>query len=342
MATLTVYPDPHEETSTVDGYVQRDGVDETWATIIAGAGTGANDSGALLYVRIFCSGTTDKWADVRRPILLFDTSSLGAGAIISATILSLYGYLKSDTLSITPDIDIYTSSPGHNTYLAAADYGQVQAVSQTGSPITFGNFSATGYNNFTFNATGRGNISKTGISKFGARNSNYDVSETPPAWTADEGSSFQMYAAERANTTQDPKLVVTYTAAQHYTLTAEAGSYTMAGQDASLRSALKVAAGVGSYSLAGQDASLRVGKKMAADAGSYSLTGQDAVLRAIRRIAAEGGSYTLTGYDANLLLGHHYVLTAEQGYYGEPYEKIFVTLEGRIYKKMGDTYLRLS
>jgi len=183
-----------------------------------------------------------------------------------------------------------------------------------------------------------------------------------------------------------PKLVITYTAVQHYTLTAEAGSYTktgqgaglkvarkmaaaadsysLAGQAAALRAARKMAAGAGSYSLAGQDAGLRAIRKMAAEggsyvltgqaanlklakkipagAGSYALTGQDAVLRAIRKMAAAGGSYVLTGMDANLALSKHYTLVCEAGYYGEPYSKIFVTLDGRIYKKMGDTYLRLA
>jgi hypothetical protein len=59
-------------------------------------------------------------------------------------------------------------------------------------------------------------------------------------------------------------------------------------------------------------------------------------------MAAGGGSYTLTGQAANLVIGQHYILVAEAGCYGEPYSKVFVTLDGRIYKKIGNTYLRLS
>jgi len=87
---------------------------------------------------------------------------------------------------------------------------------------------------------------------------------------------------------------------------------------------------------------LKAARKIVAVAGSYSLSGQASALRAIRKMAAEGGSYVLAGQDANLVIGQHYILTAEQGYYGEPYSKIFLTLDGRIYKKMGDTYLRLA
>lgn len=212
MATLTAYPDPHPETSTVDGHVFRGGVSEDWATIISGAGTGFADSSDSVQILVWAASTTNKWLQVRRGIILYDTSSLGSGANISATVLSLYGYDKGDDLSITPNIDIYTSTPASNTGLANADYSQVGSVSQTGSPIAYGSWTLTGYNDFTFNATGRGNISKTDISKFGTRNANYDVSGTPPTWSAGVNlSHLTSKSAEFANTTQDPKLVVTYT-----------------------------------------------------------------------------------------------------------------------------------
>lgn len=149
-----------------------------------------------------------------------------------------------------------------------------------------------------------------------------------------------------------------------YTLTAEAGSYTTTGQAAGLKAnrkvpadpgsysltgqpvylglTKKVAAGAGSYSLTGQAAGLNLARKIAAGAGSYSLEGQLSTLRATRLIPAGEGLYSLEGKDANLVLGRGYRIIAEAGFYGEPYEKIFVTLDGRVYKKMGDKYLRLS
>jgi len=137
-------------------------------------------------------------------------------------------------------------------------------------------------------------------------------------------------------------LEIYYTGGVNYTLTCESGSYSLTGQSAALRAARKISAVPGSYAYAGQPVDLKVARKLTASPGSYLLTGQDAVLRAIRKIAAAAGSYAYTGQDANLLLGHHYALVCEPGYYGEPYSKIFVTLDGRIYKKMGNTYLRLS
>lgn len=212
MATLTVYPDADPETDTVDGDVMRKITSEPWATLVAGAGTEKDDSSETANIYLSASATTDEWGRIYRYIALFKTSLLGAAATISAAVLSLYGFGKSDGLSVTPNVDIYTSSPASDTALANADYQQVAAISQTGSPIAYADWSSTGYNDFTFNATGRGNISKTGISKFGARNANYDVSGTPPAWSHTAVSYLTLGTAEKVNTTTDPKLVITYTA----------------------------------------------------------------------------------------------------------------------------------
>lgn len=212
MAILTVYPDPDPETTSVDGFAGRNGVDETWATIIAGAGNNSDASGAAAsVVNISASATANQWAANNRGILLFDTSALTAAANISAAVLSLYGNAKLDMLAITPDIDIYTSTPASNTAIANADYSQTGAVSQTGSPITYAAFTTAAYNDFTFNATGIGNINKTGVSKFAARNANYDVSGTVPTYTANLTSRLNVIMADTAGTSTDPKLVITYT-----------------------------------------------------------------------------------------------------------------------------------
>lgn len=223
MSILTVYPDAGDPgTTTIEGVVARRPVDESWATISAGAGNytdSINDFGSGIYIK--ASATTNQWYALHRLIFLFDTSSLGAAATISAAVLSLCGTAKVDGLSITPNIDIYPSTPASNTTLANADYAQVGTTSMTGtSPITYAAFNAAGYNDFTFNSTGIGNISKTAISKFGARNANYDVSGTTPTWTVNAASSLISAAADTAGTTSDPKLVITYTSTSIKTINA--------------------------------------------------------------------------------------------------------------------------
>jgi hypothetical protein len=215
-ATLTKYPDAHPETDTVDGYVGgafTAGVTD-WATLIADPGGYAIDNALDEdYIYIASESTTPHWWACDRSIFLFNTADLTSGAAISAAALSLYGTLKADALGITPNIDIYTSAPASNTALATGDYDSLGSVSQTGSPITYAGYNASGYNDFTFNSTGIGNISKTSISKFGARNANYDVAATQPAWSASLVSQFNGYYADQTGTANDPKLVVTYSTA---------------------------------------------------------------------------------------------------------------------------------
>lgn len=211
MATLTVYPDANPETTTVDGFVFRSSAISTWSGIRDGVGTGFDDTTLQNYVIYIQSDfLADTYRKIIRGIFLFNTSSIGAGSTITAAVLSLYGIAKTDPAGWTPNIDIYTSNPASNTALAAADYTTLGTTSQTGSPITYANFTNSVYNDFTFNATGISNISKTSISKFGVRNANYDAANTPPTYIASEISSISVSYAEDTGTTRDPKLVVTY------------------------------------------------------------------------------------------------------------------------------------
>src|SRR3990167_1656180 len=104
--TLTAFPDPDPETTTVDGFVNRASAGgESWATIIAGAGTSnIANGGNITFIYTQADSTTDEWTNNRRSIFLFDTSALTADATISAVVLSLFGSAKTDALSVTPDL----------------------------------------------------------------------------------------------------------------------------------------------------------------------------------------------------------------------------------------------
>lgn len=209
-STLTVYPDPHPEVTSVDGYARRHGVDEIWADLISGAGTGASDTITANSIYLYSSSTTNQWQDLARCVLLFDTSGLSGGAIISAAVISLRGYEKQDQLSATPDMNVYTSNPASNTAVVGADYGAFGAVAQCDTPLTYANWNTSGYNDFDLNSTGIGNINATGISKFGLRNANYDVAAVAPPWLSVQLSVMRGYSADRTGTANDPKLVITY------------------------------------------------------------------------------------------------------------------------------------
>ena len=209
--TLTVYPDAGTGNTTVDGYINREGQQASWSTLRSGAGMNANDTGAYLPLQIVASAQgSNLWDSIYRFIFTFDTSDLTSSSTVTAGTLSLYGVGKHDGLSITPNIDIYASTPTNSNALVAGDYSNVGSVSQTGSPITYANWSISSYNNFTLNSIGKGNISKTSISKFGARNANYDVSGTAPSWKSGLACYLSAYSSDQTGTTQDPKLVITY------------------------------------------------------------------------------------------------------------------------------------
>jgi len=203
----TFYPDADPETSTVDGYARRSAVVEAFSTIRNGAGVTVDDTFHLIS-QLAAAATTNNFDTLGHVYILFDTSSLGAGAIISSAIFSGYFQIKSNNLG-SPDLHLASSTPASNTGLVSADYQQVGRTS-FGS-ITYANFTASQYNDITLNASGISNISKTGISKFSLQFS-WDINNSfTGAWVADVETRMAIFSADNAGTTQDPKLVVTYT-----------------------------------------------------------------------------------------------------------------------------------
>ena len=216
MPNITFYPDANPESTSVDGNVTRNIYPNgtTWTLCRGGVGTSAIDSGAFgPIIDILCNYSHTSWAYLIRSYFLFDTSALSAlGNInIIAVVLSIRGKSKQDLPGIAPNINIYAAVPASNTALVAADF----AIAQFGStpfcdtPITYANWNVSDYNAFAFNASGIAAINKTGISKFGARNANYDVSGSDPALVTNEYSQLVGYFSEQGEGYK-PKLVVTY------------------------------------------------------------------------------------------------------------------------------------
>lgn len=204
--TLTKNPDANPESTTVDGLVARTGVQEAWATIIAAAGTIADDSSADMYCQATSGSGTPNWNNIYRIFTLFDTSSLTTSAIISAAVYSLYLLGQGNALEY--DLRLVTTTPASNTALATGDFGSQGTVAQATDltpPLTL-----NAYNDWTLNATGLGNISKTGITKFGLRLAK-DADAAAPTWPGAGlvSDSRQYQAGDSAS--NKPKLVITYT-----------------------------------------------------------------------------------------------------------------------------------
>jgi hypothetical protein len=207
-ATLTAYPDADPETTTVDGYVERSTVDETWGTIRSGAGNVAGDiyptvgEGPLARTSL----TTNQWKILNRVITLFDTSALSSGMIVSGT-LSCYGFFQVNG-SFDPDAGVYSCAPASNTSIVASDYGTFGSTLLS-DVLTYAAFTTSGYNVFTLNSDGLAAVSRTGITKVGLRLT-HDATNTAPAWLSDARSGFGFYLADETGSTKDPKLEVTY------------------------------------------------------------------------------------------------------------------------------------
>lgn len=208
-ATTTVYPDPDTETTSVDGW--SDSSNGSWSTA-HGAATGdiANDSSTTLNAHVF---TIASVFTIRRSFLLFDTSAISDASTISAGVLSIY-----PTTVVDGDNDanaymaIVTSTPASNTAITTADYDQLGTTEQhdAGERKDLTSLGTGAYADFTFNSTGRGNISKSGVSKFGVREG-HDINNDAITGTDANSGVNPFSASETSGTSQDPKLVVTTT-----------------------------------------------------------------------------------------------------------------------------------
>ncbi|MEK9207864.1 MAG: hypothetical protein AAB922_05240 [Patescibacteria group bacterium] len=212
--TTTVYP-AAGAVEPVDGLVGREGVASvSWATIRSGVGNAADDLTAdQTFCRATSTTTTDEYQTLDRFVAGFNTSSIPDTDTISSAILSIYGTGKNDNMSLSVAVD-HRNAPASTSALVASDFDIAawDNVKQNSSDITITAFSITGYNNFTFNATGNGNINKTGLSWFGVRIAG-DISNTAPTWVSAVVGSILGYHADQAGTANDPKLVVEHSAA---------------------------------------------------------------------------------------------------------------------------------
>lgn len=210
--TSTFYPNSGTGGPTGSATVERYNSGEAWSTLRAGAGTYVspvidnpnNLAGAQSGI------TTNQWRALDRAIFTFDTSAIPDSDVIISATLSIYGSNKLDNgTAISPDINVYAASPASNYNFTASDYGQIGITAQS-TAITYTGWSTTGYNDFVLNAAGLGNISKTGVTKFGTRNANYDVANVAPAWSSNTGHFLQGYLAQGVDTSKYPKLVVVH------------------------------------------------------------------------------------------------------------------------------------
>lgn len=214
---------------SLDGYTMQDWVaaTKTWNEVVNGSGTDVSHGGETASVLIWTTLTTENsWRAVYRAIILFNTAALGDVTISSAT-LKLKGTAKSDPLNWTPDLCVYSSNPAANDDIVAGDHDSLGTTAFS-DVITYASWSVADWNTFTLNAAGLAAINKTGITKFGIRNANYDVAEaldpgnhTPSPWGSWKDSYLFFNTSE--STGNEPILTINYNVAVGSTTGLSAG-----------------------------------------------------------------------------------------------------------------------
>lgn len=203
----TFYPNPDAESTSVDGYVWRNSVDETWSAIHdASAGTFAGDDLSALNVNLSTSGTSNQWDRMGRGFLLFDTSSITDNDVIDSATFSIDG--DGGTDGFNQSGCLVDSTPASNTSIVAGDYDQL-GTTLYADCLDLGSWSTSSYNNFSLNATGLAAITTTGVTKFGWRLSS-DRENSAPTWTANTDADASPHSADVAGTSVDPKLVIVH------------------------------------------------------------------------------------------------------------------------------------
>ena len=211
--TSTFYPDAHTESTSVDGSVYNTlGSTTTWALLKAGAGTTANPSQASQTIAGHYRASAGAFYDLYRAMFLFDTSAIPDADTIDSGTFSVYGSAKSNDAGNAVELYLVAVTPASNVDLVAADFTQFNLTARkSDTNISYASYSVTGYNDYTLNASGLADVSKTAITKFGTV-AKYDYANTEPT-AGNGGDQVNAFYADTADTTSDPKLVVVHSAA---------------------------------------------------------------------------------------------------------------------------------
>lgn len=217
-STLTTYS-VDSTVSPCDGQMSYNSTGLTFGSIRTATGTAANASAGspITALSADTTGQTDKYVQLARGIINFNTSALTSGATITNVVFSGWFIQKTNALG-SPDFHIAGATPATTDDVVTGDYLQVQTTSF--GNVTYANVDAsnTAYTDITLNASGLAAINKTGVTSF-SRQLSWDIlnSTTGLTWGADLDSRFAMRDADFGPATHSPKLVVTYSTSTNWT-----------------------------------------------------------------------------------------------------------------------------
>ena len=207
--TVYCYPDPAPAEKAVDGWVYRFCNPCTWASLHDGYGTRSTDGDTYMGMQIYAANVEDKWYDLARSIILFDTTAIPVAANIVSAELRVRCSGKGFTSSgWGPDFTIVGSYPFKDTELIPLDYGHLY-----NTPLadikTWNDFRVGYYTTFTLNSVGLSSLNPGGITKLGFRENKYDNSGLHPTWQSGKGFYININSRDQG-LNWGPRLAVTY------------------------------------------------------------------------------------------------------------------------------------
>ena len=215
-ATYPVYtdetfnPDANPESTSVDGQTHiASCADCAWNTIRNTAGDCALPTCTTMRTGHTSTAVSNAYDTNVRSAILFDTSTLADTFVVGSATIKLVGDTKVTGGGCSADsYRVSTSSPASNTDLVSGDYAQKFGfTSLANADVAYADVEADGstVETWTLNATGRDNISVTGISKFGAVGV-FDATASEPGCTS---ASQNRVNWQTADGTTKPLLTVT-------------------------------------------------------------------------------------------------------------------------------------
>ena len=212
MATsLVVSPDASPETSSVDGYLETVGVEDTLATLRAGGGATADDSGASMSCRLEAGSTTDRFNSMQIAYFLFDFSAIPSNAYITAATLRLYCTSKQGDWDATPYVT--NAEPASDTALAGTDFDYTvwDTLSYFSSVPVPSSWTTSAYNSLSANTTGlaylNAAIAIDGIARFGIAFPSFVDGTAHGTWSS---GYVDQLTFDTADGTNAPDLTLTY------------------------------------------------------------------------------------------------------------------------------------
>ncbi len=218
MATITLNPNAHPETASVDGYAtftQGNSPSSTWdAAHDAAEATSADDLGADIYIEISTWATGDRYNQISRGYLVWDLSSVPVGTTLTAAKVRLYLNFKLlDWVSATFSLHLSDVDLISDTAIGVGDYDGWKAPIISAASLNPAQMNASAWHEWELNVSGLNRI-ETGIGggvfKVCLFEYTHDYLDSEPTHEGTRTLRLRFSAADNADTNK-PELVLTVT-----------------------------------------------------------------------------------------------------------------------------------